>query len=165
MVTFPQQPGIEKEGPTENVGQHEESPEAGLKFPCEMEAPLWRGSHGRNYLRLLSAAKLGATTYRPLGGRALPRLFCGHVDYLSRLATSVHCGSNPHGCRCTSGSPAKSDAEYSANLLGVLAAAAGALAAALAVKLILSVRKTRHASACQQDNEPRLPKLSQPTQV
>jgi hypothetical protein len=28
MVTFPQQPGIEKEGPTENVGQHEESPEA-----------------------------------------------------------------------------------------------------------------------------------------
>ena len=54
---------------------------------------------------------------------------------------------------------------HSANLLGVLAAAAGALAAALAVKLILSVRKTRHASACQQDNEPRLPKLSQPRQV
>jgi VanZ family protein len=54
---------------------------------------------------------------------------------------------------------------HSANLLGVLTAAAGALTAALAVKLILSVRKTRHASACQQDKEPRLTKLSQPTQV
>jgi len=37
---------------------------------------------------------------------------------------------------------------HSANLLGVLTAAAGALAAALAAKLILSVR-TRHASAGQ----------------
>ena len=106
-------------------------------FRGEMDAPLWRGSLGRTYLRLFSAAKLGGAAYRPLGGRALPRVFRGHVDiclgWQRPFAVAVTLIAAAALLEALQGLTPT----HSANLLGVLTAAAGALAAALLAKFII----------------------------